>query len=232
DAQPAGKLQPARDLRDRLGAGARVHAARVGRDPDAPLDDDREDALHQRHEVLGVPERRVARLLLLQDGHGHFGQVVHHEVIDGPARHLAVRRLEPVAPESLAGGDPDGARAPRRRPGSGSRPSACAVESKSVTPKSVRSSRCSRGIATSTVAWSAQSGTRTVTLSAGTPRPLTATERAAPMGVAVACLAAASGAAVDASIPAAAGAIAQGASVPRTVAVTPERGGATTSSSY
>src|SRR5207244_2068189 len=74
------------------------------------------------HKVLGVPERRVARFLLLQDGHGHFGQVVHHQIVDRPARHLAIGRLEPIAPEPLAGGDPHGARAPpRRRHGSGSR---------------------------------------------------------------------------------------------------------------
>ena len=100
-----------------------------------------------------------------------------------------------------------------------------------MTPKSVKSSHCSGGIATSTVAWPAQSGTRTVTLSAGAPRPLTATERSAPMSVAVARPPAPS-AAVDASMPVAAAAIAQGASAARTVAVTPESGGATTSSSY
>src|SRR5437588_71788 len=121
DAQLASEPEPARDIGDGLRAGPRVHATGVGGDLDAPLGDDREDALHRRHEVLGVPERRVARFLLLQDGHGHFGQVVHHQVVDGPARHLAVRRLEPIAPKPLAGGDPHGARVPRRRHGSGSR---------------------------------------------------------------------------------------------------------------
>src|SRR2546423_1819799 len=232
DAQPAFELEAARDVGDGLGAGARVHTARVGRDLDAPLDDDRQDALHQRHEVLGVTERLVARLLLLQDGHGHFGQVVHHEIVDRPARHLAVRRFEPVAPEPLPGGDPHGARAPRRRHGTGSRRTCCPVESKSVTPKSVKAPHCSRAISTSTVAWLAQSGKRTVTLSAGAPRPLTATDRSAPMSTVVARPAAAGGPEVDASTPAVAGTITQGASAPRTVAVTPESGGATTSRSY
>src|SRR5205823_596419 len=82
------------------------------------------------------------------------------------------------------------------------------------------------------VAWLAQSGRRTVTLSAGAPRPLTATDRSAPMSTVVARPAAAWGPEVDASTPADAGTITQGASAPRTVAVTPESGGATTSSSY
>src|SRR4029077_2314001 len=42
---------------------------------------------------------------LLQDGHRHFGEVVHHEVVHRTAGHLAVRRLEAVAPEPLPRGD-------------------------------------------------------------------------------------------------------------------------------
>src|SRR5207248_1873752 len=196
----------------------------------------------------------VARFLLLQDGHGHFGQVVHHQVIDGPARHLAVRRLEPVAPEALAGGDPHGARAPRRRHGSGSRRTASTPmpsdgwmrTSMSGVNPSGRVSAGGRGSGTTerppaTTCTSvppptargcaSRKRTRTVTLSAGAPRPLTATERSAPRSVAVARPPATS-AAVDASMPVAATATAQGASAARTVAVTPESGGATTSSSY
>src|SRR5205823_11611265 len=77
-----------------------------------------QDTLHQRHEVLGVAEGRVTGLLFLHDGHGDFGEVVHHEVVDRAARHLAVRRLEPVAPEALARRDADGglhSRITRRR---------------------------------------------------------------------------------------------------------------------
>src|SRR5439155_7878598 len=68
------------------------------------------DPVHQRHAVLGVAEGRVTGLLLLHDGHGDFGEVVHHEVVDRAARHLAVRRLEPVAPEALARRDAHGGR--------------------------------------------------------------------------------------------------------------------------
>ena len=49
--------------------------------------------------------RRVALLLLLQNRHRDFGEVVEHQVVDRPAFHLATRRVEPVAPEALAGGD-------------------------------------------------------------------------------------------------------------------------------
>src|SRR6266850_3928076 len=89
-------------------AGARIHAAGVGRDPDLPLREDRQDPLHERDEVLGIAEGGVAGLLLLHDGHRDFGEIVHHQVVHRPAGDLAIRRFQPVAPESLAGGDADG----------------------------------------------------------------------------------------------------------------------------
>src|SRR5437899_7177434 len=105
DPELATEPQAARDLGHRLRAAAGVHATGVGGDLDPPLRDDRQDALHEGDEVLRVPERRIARLLLLQDGHRDFGQVVHHEVVHRSAGHLAVRRLEPVTPEPLPRGD-------------------------------------------------------------------------------------------------------------------------------
>ena len=102
------KPQPACDRQHRLGAPARVDAAGVRGDPDATLDDVGQNPLHERHEVPRVAGGRIARLLLLHDGHRDFGEVVHHQVVDGSAAHLADRRLEPVAPEPLPRGDADG----------------------------------------------------------------------------------------------------------------------------
>jgi hypothetical protein len=45
--------------------------------------------------------------LFLHDGHGDLGEVVHHQVVDRAALHLPDGRLQPVAPEPLAGGDSD-----------------------------------------------------------------------------------------------------------------------------
>ena len=61
----------------------------------------RQHALHRADEVARVAHRRVALLLLLQDGHRDFGEVVEHQVVDRPALDLPPRRVEPVAPEAL-----------------------------------------------------------------------------------------------------------------------------------
>src|SRR5204862_276946 len=61
--------------------------------------------LHERDEIFRVPERRIARLLFLEDGHRDFGEVVHHEEVYGSTGHLSVRRFEPVSPEPLPRGD-------------------------------------------------------------------------------------------------------------------------------
>src|SRR6266568_2537487 len=317
DPELAAEPQAARDLGHRLRAAAGVHAARVGGDLDPPLRDDRQDALHQGDEVLGVPERRIARLLLLQDGHRDFGEIVHHEVVHRSAGHLAVRRLEPVAPEPLPRGDahrggarfhgltttrrvasgaeaggggptdartltstsgakPSGkARSRGRWAGSGARPpgstvisrpspswrgslsrkrtrsfprhgwtplsrakpgynstgpweTCCPVESNSFTPKSVNSRHCSRGTSTSTTAVAAQSGTETVMLSGGAPRPAISRARSAPSSTCVTRPLTLAGPGLVASR----SARVSGASWARTVATAPERGGATTSSSY
>src|SRR6185437_14373584 len=89
-------------LRDRLGARAGIHAARVARDLYLPLHQLGEDPLHQRDEVLRVSQGRVAGLLFLHDGHRHFGEVVEHQVVDGPADQLAIGRLQPVTPKTLS----------------------------------------------------------------------------------------------------------------------------------
>ena len=108
DPQSAAQSQPPCRVRDRLRAGARVHAARVRRHLDPPLRQSRQDALHGGDEVLGVAERRIARALLLEDGHRDLGQVVHHQVVDGPPGHLSIGSFEPVSPEALARGNANG----------------------------------------------------------------------------------------------------------------------------
>ena len=55
DAELALQPEPASHVEHRLGAAARVYAAGVRGHPDAPLDDVREDPLHQRNEIAGVP---------------------------------------------------------------------------------------------------------------------------------------------------------------------------------
>src|SRR5207244_11579104 len=106
DPKFAAEPQTVSDRAHRLRARFRIHAAGIRGDLDVPFGEDGEESLHQRNEVLGVAQRRVAGFLFLQDRHRDFGQVVHHQVIDRPARHLAVRSLEPVAPEPLPARDP------------------------------------------------------------------------------------------------------------------------------
>src|SRR5205823_11723526 len=82
----------------------------------------------------------------------------------------------------------------------GTCPTCCPAESNSVTPKSVNSLHCSRGIRTSMTARDAQSGTRTVRLSGGAPRPVTSTRRSAPTSVLVTRAPAVAPPAFDASV--------------------------------
>src|SRR5437667_5614367 len=46
-------------------------------------------------------------LLLLEDGHRHFGEIVHHQIVDGSAGDLAVRCFQPISPKALARRDAD-----------------------------------------------------------------------------------------------------------------------------
>src|SRR5439155_10079971 len=74
---------------------------------DAPLRDDGQDPLHLRDEIRCVAACRVARFLFLQDGHRDFGEVIHHQVVDGATCHLTIRRFEPISPKPLPACDPD-----------------------------------------------------------------------------------------------------------------------------
>src|ERR1051325_10031279 len=101
DPQLTRESDLARDLSDGIGAGLGIHAARVRRDLDAPLDDRGQDAFHLRDEIGRVATLRITRFLFLEDGHRHFGQIVHHQVVDRAAGHLAVRCLQPISPKAL-----------------------------------------------------------------------------------------------------------------------------------
>ena len=109
DADPHG-LGDAVLLRDLANGGRarrRIHAAGIGDHAHASRRDGRQHALDRADEIARVPHLGIALLLLLQNAHRDFGEVVEHEVVDLPALHLAPRRLEPVAPESLSRRDAD-----------------------------------------------------------------------------------------------------------------------------
>ena len=63
--------------------------------------------LHERHKIPGVAESGVLSPLLLKDGHGHLGEIVHHEVFDLSPGDLIVWRGQKIPPEPLSTGDPD-----------------------------------------------------------------------------------------------------------------------------
>ena len=105
DAQLAARASRACHLEHRGGACLGIHAAGVCDDLDAALGDAAQHRFHRAHEILRVPRRRITFLLLLQNGHRDFGEVIEHEIVHRPALGLAARRLEPVAPEPLGAGD-------------------------------------------------------------------------------------------------------------------------------
>ena len=86
---------------DGRGARRRIHAAGVGDDAHAAFGDGRQHALDGADEVARVSHVRVALLLLLQNAHRDFGEIVEHQIVDVAAFDLPARRLEPIAPEAL-----------------------------------------------------------------------------------------------------------------------------------
>ena len=101
---------PGRRVEQRLGARHRIHAAGIGDHFHAAFGDGRKHTLHRADEVPRVPHARIAFLLLLQNRHRDFGEVVKHEIIDLTTFHLTARRFQPIAPESLTAGDAHHAR--------------------------------------------------------------------------------------------------------------------------
>ena len=57
--------------------------------------------------VTRVAKQWIAFLLLLQNRHRDFGEIVEHQVVRRAVFDLAPRSIEIVAPESLTGGDPN-----------------------------------------------------------------------------------------------------------------------------
>src|SRR3954471_10247600 len=106
DAHLAPEPELAGHIEHRFGAAAGVHPAGVAGDPNSLARDVGENALHERNEISGVSRVGVARLLLLHDGHRHFSEIIHHQIVDRDAADLPHRRLQPVAPEPLSRSDP------------------------------------------------------------------------------------------------------------------------------
>src|SRR5207248_10373865 len=88
-------------------AGDRVDAPSIGDNLNVALLQLARQAADERREIARIAQRRIVLLLLLQDGHGDFGEVVEHEEIDGPLVDQAHGGFEPVAPEALPIGDAD-----------------------------------------------------------------------------------------------------------------------------
>src|SRR6185437_6063154 len=103
DCELAGKADPPGNLEHCLGTCPRVYSAGIGGHLDFAAHDVGENSLHEWHEVSGKSRAWVARSLFLHDGHGDFGKVVHHQIVDRTSFHLPHRCLEPVAPEPLPG---------------------------------------------------------------------------------------------------------------------------------
>ena len=91
----------------RHGTRGRIHTPRIRNYLHTPFEYGGKDAFHRTHEVARVAKRRIALLLLLENRHRDFGEVVEHQVINRPAFHLTARCVEIIAPESLTGGDAD-----------------------------------------------------------------------------------------------------------------------------
>ena len=100
-----GDVQVSRERFDGGAAAERVDAAGVGDDRDAALHARRQHIAKMRNEIGRISGRGIAGALLLQDGHGDFGEVVHHQVVDRTAFDLPARRCGIVSPESAAVGD-------------------------------------------------------------------------------------------------------------------------------
>ena len=100
-----GDVQVSRERFDRGTAAERIDAAGVGDDLDAALRARRQDIAEMCNEIRRITGRGIAGALFLQDGHGDFGEVVHHQVVDRAAFDLPARRRGIVPPESAAVGD-------------------------------------------------------------------------------------------------------------------------------
>ena len=104
-AQHHRDLQIRRGLQHGARAGDGIHAAGVGDHLDVAFLQLLRDAADQRGKVAGIAEFGVLLALLLQDGHGDFGQIIEGEIVDRAAVHQADGSFQPVAPEALTVSD-------------------------------------------------------------------------------------------------------------------------------
>ena len=61
---------------------------------------DGQHVAQMREKVGRIARVGIARALLLQDRHRDFGEVVHHQVVDGPAFHLPARARSGSSPQN------------------------------------------------------------------------------------------------------------------------------------
>ena len=90
-----------------IAAAVRIDSASVRDDLDAPLLQFGQDARDHLDEIAGIAGLRIARLLLLQDGHGDLGQIVERQIVQRAPANLFDGGLKPISPEPLPVGDAD-----------------------------------------------------------------------------------------------------------------------------
>src|SRR4030095_15478696 len=90
------------DLGESGDAGLRIDAAGVGHDLDVAGQAFRQDAPDDVEEIARVTGVRVARPLLLHNGHRDLGQVIERQIIDRAALDQLNRGVEPISPETLS----------------------------------------------------------------------------------------------------------------------------------
>src|SRR5262245_25308536 len=98
DADPITHAVLARHVAHGFGARRRIHATGVRDDAHATLHDSWQHTLDGPDEITRVTHLWVTFLLLLQNAHRDFGEIVEHQVVDVAALDLSPRRLEPVTP--------------------------------------------------------------------------------------------------------------------------------------
>ena len=95
-----GDAQISRQRLDRGTAAERIDAAGIGDDSDAALHARREHIAKMRDEIGRIARRRIAGALFLQDRHRDFGEVVHHQVVDGATFDLSLRGALGSSPQN------------------------------------------------------------------------------------------------------------------------------------
>ncbi len=103
DPQPLGLLRPG-NFDQRAAAGRRVDSPGIGHDANALCTDLGQHTADQLDEIGGVALVRVASSQLLHDRHRHLGQVVQRQVVQRTFLDQTHRRIDRVAPETLAVG--------------------------------------------------------------------------------------------------------------------------------